>query len=77
MLNKEKNHTYIIQINLLILDSSENLTEKQHIYTSNHAYKSTVFQAFLTEKIGQVEGFISFADNAYKQHTVAMRNFCE
>lgn len=77
MLNKQKNHTYIIQINLLILDQSNQLVEKQHIYTSNHAYKSKKFQSFLTEKMEQVEGFVSFADDAFKQYAVSINNFCE
>ena len=77
MIDKAKNHTYIITINYFVRDNEGKLINQQRTFTSNHSITSNYFRKWLDEKLNTISDF-AFMDEEYgTQYTVPIEDYCK
>lgn len=77
MIDKSKNHTYIITIHYFILNGEGVLKRQFKTFTSNHGIMSKPFKDFLDEKIKTIKGFHCLDEEWGEQYTVPLSDFCK
>lgn len=77
MIDKSKNHTYIITIHYHIRNGEGVFKRQSKRFTSNHSLRSKPFQDFLADKLKGIKGFAFLDEEWGEQYTIPLSDFCK
>lgn len=76
MIDKSKNHTYVITIHYWTLNGEGMMNRQSKRFTSNHGIVTKQFKNFLDKKINEIKNFHSLDEEWGEQYTVPLNDFC-